>query len=135
MKTIKIQSRMLMGLLPIFNKIYGQELDISLRYKLDLIGPKLNEVAKPYFTNRNEILKKHGKIGEDDKFKTIPIGDGREKLDITDEGANLLNQLGDTEAEFQIAPLRLEDLRGFKFDPNEWALVKLFIDIPEEPAG
>ena len=126
---------MLMGLLPIFNKIYGQELDISLRYKLDLIAPKLNEVSKPYFTNRNDILKKYGNIGEDGKIKTIPMDDGREKLDITDEGADLLNQLGDTEAEFQIAPLSLKDLQGFKFNPNEWAMVKLFIDIPEEPAG
>ena len=124
-----------MGLLPVFNKIYMQELDISLRYKLDLIAPRLNEVSKPYFTNRNDIFKKYGNIGEDGKIKIIPMDDGREKLDITDEGADLLNQLGDTEVEFQIAPLSLKDLQGFKFNPNEWAMVKLFIDIPEEPAG
>jgi len=131
MKTIKIQSRMLMGLLPVFNKIYEQELNISLRYKLDLIAPKLNEVAKPYFTNRNEILKKYGNIGEDGNIKTIPVGDGKEKLDITEEGVELLNKLGETEAEFQIAALSLEDLKGFTFNPNEWAMAKLLIAMPE----
>jgi len=138
MKTIKIQSRLFVILIPVFNTIYGQKLDVSLRYKMDLIAPKLNEVAKPYFTNRSEILKKYGNIGEDGKIKTIPMDDGREQLDITDEGADLLNQLGDTEAEFQIAPLSLEDfqlllfnLKGFQFLPNEWAMVKLLIDMSE----
>lgn len=141
MKTIKIKTGILLNLISVFNGIYKiaqdpkMKLGAGIRFKLDLIAPEMNKVARAFGQNRDDIFKQHANLDENGKIRKIENADGTERDDISEEGVKLMNDLLNTEVEFQIPSLAIKDIESFEFSPSEWAIVKLLIDTPEEQHG
>ena len=120
---MKVKMLVLIKSLNSLKVLCSLKIPVKTSFKLSRLMKKINEEVTIYEELQKKLVDEYGVIGDDKEFKVVSVGSEHyEKVNLE------LNEILDTEIEFDFEPINIEELGNIEIEPAHLhSLEHLFI--------